>query len=88
MPGRKTHEQRIRTLERKSDVPDRRQVESALRRGGADRARDAEAEARASEFPVSRGGMNQESRDHNKHNRGGQKGHKPQKHGPAEEKDS
>jgi len=31
-------------------------------------------------------GMHQESRDHNKHNRPGQSGHKPQKHSPAEEK--
>jgi hypothetical protein len=30
--------------------------------------------------------MNQESRDHNKHNNAGQDGHKPQKHSPAEEK--
>ena len=30
--------------------------------------------------------MNQESRDHNKHNNPGQSGHKPQKHSPAEEK--
>jgi hypothetical protein len=29
---------------------------------------------------------NQESRDHNKHNHSGQDGHKPQRHGPAEEK--
>ena len=41
--------------------------------------------ARQSEFPVSRHGMNQES-DHNKHNDGGQSGHKPQKHTEAEEK--
>jgi hypothetical protein len=40
---------------------------------------------RESEFPVSRHGHHQES-DHNKHNRGGQRGHKPQKHGPDEEK--
>jgi hypothetical protein len=31
--------------------------------------------------------MNQES-DHNTHNDPGQSGHKPQKHGPAEEKQS
>lgn len=43
-------------------------------------------EARRSEYPVSRGGLHQESRDHNKHNRAGQTGHKPQQHGPAEEK--
>ncbi|WP_243370301.1 hypothetical protein [Microvirga solisilvae] len=33
------------------------------------------------------GGMShQESRDHNKPNEGGQSGHKPQKHSPAQEK--
>ena len=42
--------------------------------------------ARQSDVLVSRGGMNQESRDHNKHNNPGQSGHKPQKHSPAEEK--
>ena len=30
--------------------------------------------------------MNQESRDHNKHNNSGQSGHKPQKHTPDQEK--
>jgi hypothetical protein len=32
------------------------------------------------------GPSHQESRDHNKHNNPGQSGHKPQRHGPAEEK--
>jgi hypothetical protein len=32
------------------------------------------------------GGSHQESRDHHKHNNPGQSGHKPQRHGPAEEK--
>jgi hypothetical protein len=41
--------------------------------------------ARQSEWPVSRGGLNQES-DHNKHNDPGQSGHKPQQPGPAEQK--
>jgi hypothetical protein len=79
MQGPKTHEQQLRTLERKPDVPNARRTESpaapTLKR----------ADARQSEYPVSRGGMNQES-DHNKHNDGGQSGHKPQKHSPAEEK--
>jgi len=37
---------------------------------------------------IGRGGglSHQESRDHNKHNNPGQSGHKPQHHGPAEEK--
>jgi hypothetical protein len=41
---------------------------------------------RQSEFPVSRRGMHQESRDHNKHNDPGQSGHKPQEPSPAQEK--
>lgn len=32
------------------------------------------------------GATHQESRDHNKHNNGGQSGHKPQHHSPAQEK--
>ena len=32
------------------------------------------------------GVVGQESRDHNKHNNPGQTGHKPQRHSPAEEK--
>jgi hypothetical protein len=44
-------------------------------------------DARRSEFAVSPGGLNQES-DHNKHNDGGQAGHKPQQHTDAEEKQS
>ncbi|MEZ2409065.1 hypothetical protein AB6806_19860 [Bosea sp. RCC_152_1] len=87
MPGRKTHEQHIRTLERKSDVPDRRQVEAALKEsGGHSRPRMPRQDIRPTEFPVSRAGLNQESRNHNKHNRAGQDGHKSQRHGPAEEK--
>jgi hypothetical protein len=88
MPGRKTHEQQIRTLERKSDVPDRRQTEAALEDGGGNHHSPTprREDIRPTEFPVSRAGLNQESRDHNKHNRPGQKGHKPQRHGPAEQK--
>jgi hypothetical protein len=67
-------------LEKKPDMPDTRRdaaspgLHSVLH-----------PEARQSEFPVSQHGMNQES-DHNKHNDGGQSGHKPQKHSKAEEK--
>jgi hypothetical protein len=32
------------------------------------------------------GATHQETRDHNKHNHGGQSGHKPQKHSPDQEK--
>jgi hypothetical protein len=78
--GPKTHEQQLRILERKPDMPDpRRKAPPTPPRGVRN------PEARQSEFPVSRGGMNQES-DHNKHNDTGQSGHKPQQHGPAEEK--
>ncbi len=40
-------------------------------------ARAVRRRGRQAAFPVSRGGLNQESRDPNKHNRGGQTGHKP-----------
>jgi len=88
LQGKKTHEQQLRTLERKPDVPDQRQMEVAMERTGQDStAHFPKRDVRRSEFPVSRGGLNQESRDHNKHNRPGQAGHKPQRHGAAEQKD-
>jgi hypothetical protein len=77
--GRKTHEQQLRTLERKPDVPDARQVEeenARIQHGGSPKT--AKRGGRQSEFPVSRGGLNQESQ-HNKHNQPGRLGHKPQK---------
>ena len=80
MQGKKTHEQQLRILENKDDLPDPRRSE-----GPSERAHIPAREKRASEFPVSRGGVNQES-DHNKHNDAGQSGHKPQQHTPAEEK--
>ncbi|CAN7705753.1 hypothetical protein LJR220_006911 [Bradyrhizobium sp. LjRoot220] len=87
MQGKKTHEQQRRILERKSDVPDaRRTAEEAANRAGQDTTvHKARAGVRQSEFPVSRGGLNQES-DHNKHNNPGQSGHAPQQPGPAEQK--
>ena len=78
--GKKTHEQQLRILENKEDVPDARRPQAAN-----ERAHDAARDKRDSEFAVSRGGVNQES-DHNKHNDAGQHGHKPQQHTPAEEK--
>ncbi|WP_235977049.1 hypothetical protein [Bradyrhizobium archetypum] len=79
LQGKKTHEQQLRMLERKPDVPDARQMEEEITRtqhaGGT---KTVKREARQSEFPVSRGGLNQESQ-HNKHNNPGQSGHKPQK---------
>ena len=85
MQGPKTHEQQLRILEKKPDVPDARQMDAVL--GTNDQSAPAikRPEARQSEFPVSRQGMNKES-DHNKHNDPGQSGHKPQKHSEAEEK--
>lgn len=84
MQGRKTHEQQVRILERKPDLPDARQVEQALGHNPEDTTVHR-LEARQSEFPVSRGGLNQES-DHNKHNDPGQSGHKPPKPTRAQEK--
>ena len=81
MTGRKTHEQQIRTLERKPDVP------GGGSTGGEDGSQKLpRQDVRPTEFPISTTGFNQESRDHNKHNRSGQKGHKPQRHRPDEEK--
>jgi hypothetical protein len=73
MQGPKTHEQQKRILERKPEKPE------------APSTAMQNPDVRQSEFPVSRGGMNQES-DHNKHNDPGQAGHKPQKHTEAEQK--
>jgi hypothetical protein len=79
MQGKKTHEQQLRIYERKPDMPDARRDTPAERVHAPDKAK------REREFAVSRGGVNQES-DHNKHNDGGQAGHKPQQHTPAQEK--
>jgi len=69
LQGKKTHEQQLRMLERKPDVPDQRQIEAALSRPPQDdRAHLPRQNVRDSEFAISRGGMNQES-EHNKHNR-------------------
>lgn len=78
--GRKTHEQQIRMIERKPDVPNARRIEEKMTQlpEGASRL-PRHGEARQSEFVVSRGGLNQESH-HNKHNNAGQSGHKPPKH--------
>ena len=86
MQGRKTHEQQLRILERKPAVPDARDTAGTMKGAGRDAVHHVRRSARASEFPVSRGGVNEESRDHNKHNHPGQTGHKPQRHGPAEQK--
>ena len=82
MQGNKTHEQQLRILEKKDDVPKPGDPNTPP----APAVKQADPGERESEFPVSRGGLNQESRDHNKHNHPGQSGHGPQKHSPAEEK--
>jgi len=78
LQGRKTHEQQLRILERKADVPDARQLEQELARaehGGGGKV--LKRNARQSEFAVSRAGLNQES-GHNKHNRPSRARLKPQ----------
>ena len=83
--GNKTHEQQLRSLERKDDMA--RPGDPAISGGGAAGVQPPhDTDARQSEFSVSRGGMHQESRDHNKHNHSGQAGHKPQTHSPEQEK--
>jgi hypothetical protein len=86
MQGNKTHEQFQRTVERKDDVAKTTETDR-VRSGASEPSQQPQREeTRQSEFSVSRGGMHQESRDHNKHNNPGQEGHKPQQHSPAEEK--
>jgi hypothetical protein len=71
----------------KSHVADSRPTEEALDEiGRLRRPKAPKRNIRQSEFPVSRRGMHQESRDHNKHNDPGQSGHKPQEPSPAQEK--
>jgi hypothetical protein len=87
MQGRKTHEQQTRMVQKMPDVPDARRIAQELSNASRSAPRPpVDAGARQSEFPLSRGGMSQESRDHNKHNHSGQAGHRRQVHGPAEEK--
>ena len=85
MQGKNTHEQQLRMLEDKPDVPDARQVKTSIVSGQRRGLLPTDMTARKSEFPISTRGLNQES-DHNKHNDRGPKGHKPQQHTPAEEK--
>jgi hypothetical protein len=66
--GKKTKEQQRRTLENKPDLP-REDADGAMAADADDDDRRApvlDRSKRQSEFPVSRGGMNQESQ-HNKH---------------------
>jgi hypothetical protein len=84
--GRKTHEQFLRTIERKDDIAKPGEGAEIAGGGPGNTRTPRDPAARQSDVLVSRGGMNQESRDHNKHNNPGQSGHKPQKHSPTEEK--
>lgn len=53
MQGRKTHEQQVRILERKPDVPDARELDQAAVRNGEDIAvHRARPQFRQSEFPA------------------------------------
>ena len=66
--GKKTHEQLLRTIQGKDDVP--KPGDPATTEAATDHPHPVHhPEARQSEFPVSRGGLNQESQ-HNKHNDG------------------
>jgi hypothetical protein len=86
MQGKKTHEQQVRILERKDDVPSAVRSDAQKQRQAIDgSAKVARRAGRQSEFAVSSGGMNQES-DHNKHNHATQQGHKPQTPEPAQQK--
>lgn len=61
MPGKRTHEQQVRTFERKPDVP--KEGEPVDRHPERDKGRAVrDPDARQSEMNVSRQGMNQESR--------------------------
>jgi hypothetical protein len=87
MQGNKTHEQFQRSLERKDDMRKVTEMQGRVRPDGRLPSHLPHApDARQSEFAVSFEGMNQESRDHHKHNHQTQSGHGPQKHKPAEEK--
>jgi hypothetical protein len=73
MPGNKTHDHQVRQFEQGVESQDSR----------PDAPRPApKHESGSIDRPVA-----QES-SHNKHNNSGQEGHKHQKHGPAEEKQS
>lgn len=82
MQGRKTHEQQLRILEHKDDLP--KEGDAATLTPPEPGRAPHDREVRQSEFAVSERGMHQESQ-HNKHNDPGQEGHKPQKHTAAEE---
>lgn len=63
--GSKTTEQHKRTLEQKPDMP-RTDADGQIADGEDRNPSTLDRSKRQSEFPVSRGGMNQEDRRHNK----------------------
>jgi hypothetical protein len=63
MQGKKTHEQQKRMFERKPDIsPEASPPPTEERRTGG----KTDPRFRETEFPISRGGLNQEDRRHNK----------------------
>ncbi|WP_065752749.1 hypothetical protein [Bradyrhizobium paxllaeri] len=86
MQGNKTHEQQKRILERKEDVPSPNRSDAQKQfNAAAGSAKIARHGERQSEYPLSSGGMNQES-DQNKHNHQTQQNHKPQRPERAQQK--
>ena len=87
MSGTKTQEHRKLQLQHGEDSQNwgpggERQAESAGHQAGHSEARQT-----ANPRGISQQGMNQESRDHHKHNNPGQSGHGPQTHhSPDQEK--
>jgi hypothetical protein len=87
MPGNKMHEHQVGSSGRAAIL--RIGQEAATGMSGSRAATPwAKAAMLGTDNPrgISRRGMNQESRDHNKHNSLGQSGHKPARHSTAQEK--
>jgi hypothetical protein len=81
MQGNKTHQRQLQTVKAnppKSPDPARNSTRPPPPEGERLQVRVLDGPAKNQ--------TNQESRDHNKHNRAGQRGHSRQKHSPAEEK--
>jgi hypothetical protein len=62
--GAKTKEQQRRTLERKPDMPRKDADGEIAADGDGGQSHALDRSKRQSEFPVSRGGMNQENQHH------------------------
>lgn len=81
MSGTKTHEHQVRQFEHGGDSQNWAEGDGSGREPDSRNSRQTAKPGGASQQ-----GTNQESRDHNKHNDPGQSAHKPQQHGPKEEK--